>query len=74
MRSRANRFRGWCRVAGLAIFIAPPGCLQNQMGTVGVPRPVGPDGQPVPARPEGGAESPVKAKPNAAAKADSPGR
>ena len=56
------------------MFIALAGCLPTEMGTVGVPRPVGPDGQPVPARPKGGAEAPVKAKPKAAAKADSPGR
>jgi hypothetical protein len=74
MRSRASQFRGWRRVAGLVTFIAPAGCLQNEMGTVGVPRPVGPDGQPVAARPKGGTEAPVKATPRAAAKVDSPGR
>jgi hypothetical protein len=56
------------------MLIALAGCQPTEMGTVGVPRPVGPDGQPLPARPKWGAETPVKAKSKAAAKADSPGK
>jgi len=38
------------------------GCQPPETGTVGVPRPLGPDGQPLPVKQKGGPEAPAKSK------------
>ena len=69
-RRSAGRWAG----LGLAVLIGAWGCGAAEVGTVGVPRPVGPDGKPVPSRPKGGFDEPDKAKSKgkATAKIDTP--
>lgn len=76
MRNATGRFRGRCLAGSMAMVIAVAGCQPAEMGTVGVPRPVDADGNPLPTRSKGGPEAPAKpkAKSRSAGKAESPGR
>jgi hypothetical protein len=76
MITNDRRNAGRWAALGMAVLIGAGGCGAAEVGTVGVPRPVGPDGKPLPSRPKGGYDEPAKAKSKskAAAKTDAFGK